>query len=334
MVKTSEICDNAYIKHYRFKSLEEYIERYHNGSAIKNINRIVRFYYYIKENKYTYEKHEKLYNTGLIQECLKSEITKNIEKKGVKLNLENPQTVREKLNYLKIYDITKEKGECADKICLHEFCKGKLGKDICVPILKIYENINSINLNELPQNFVLKCNHGYNMNIICNKDDINIEECKEKLKKWLETDFGTKSLQLHYSFIKPKCYAEKYLGENINDYKINCIHGVPQYIEVVCDRYKDNLRYVTYDLEWNKITNPTTPGIKYDKKLKIDKPINLEKMIEYSKKLSEDFKFVRVDFYEVNGVLYLGELTFTPCNCNLDSNGEIGNNIFKKLNLK
>ena len=92
-------------------------------------------------------------------------------------------------------------------------------------------------------------------------------------------------------------------------------------------------KYTTYDLKWNKITNPTITTTKYDKKLQIDKPLNLDKMIEYSKKLSEDFKFVRVDFYEVNGVLYLGELTFTPCNCNIESNGEIGNNIFKKLKV-
>jgi hypothetical protein len=313
--------------------LEEYIRRYNKGSATGRVKHR-KILYYIKENKYTYEKHKILYDKGILQDCLKDEIISKLQKKGLKINLDKPKTVLDKLNYLKVYDITKEKSMCADKIYLHEYSKQKLGEDICVPILKIYENINDINLNELPQNFVLKCNHGYKMNIICNKDVINIEECKEKIKKWLETNFGTKSLQLHYSFIKPTCYCEKYLGDNVSDYKVVCIHGEPQYIKVICDRGKGKTKYATYDLKWNKITNPTITTTKYDKKLQIDKPLNLDKMIEYSKKLSEDFKFVRVDFYEVNGVLYLGELTFTPCNCNIESNGEIGNNIFKKLNVK
>lgn len=235
------------------------------------------------------------------------------------LNLNNPITINEKINWLKVYDVLNIKAKCADKILIHDYCKEKLGKDICIPIIKIYDSPDQINLNELPNKFVLKCNHGYKMNIICkDKYLFNLTEAKEKCKKWLSDDFGLRTLQLHYSLIDRKCFIEKYVtnGEvGLTDYKFWCQNGIPYFVIVINDRYngKDKIHANIYDLNWNKYdVGWKTFKTNYD--LLDKKPQTFDLMINYAKKLSEDFKFVRVDFYEINGQCYLGELTFTPDN--------------------
>ena len=106
------------------------------------------------------------------------------------------------INWLAIHDVTKLKGKCADKILLHEFSKKVLKKDICNKILKVYDNPQLINISELPDQFVLKTNHGSGFNIIVqNKSKLNVERAKMRLASWLKFDFGADGAQFHYSFI-------------------------------------------------------------------------------------------------------------------------------------
>lgn len=235
---------------------------------------------------------------------------------GISLNLKDPVTIQDKIAWLKVHDSTPLKTRCADKILVHEYCKEKLGKDICIPIIKVYNSANEIDWNELPDKFAIKCNHGSGMNIIVNdKSKLDKKNAVSKLDKWMKTDFSTRNgCELHYHDIVRKIFVEEFKAEegksDITDYKVWCFNGSPKFIQVMNGRSTD--KYANhYDLEWNyfdaKRSNLKTNPNKLD-----NKPKNLNLMIEYSKKLSADFMLVRVDFYEINGELYLGELTFTP----------------------
>ena len=229
-------------------------------------------------------------------------------------------TFQDKLNYLMIHESPEYKGNIVDKIKLTDYSIKILGKDICIPILKTYNNVNEINIDELPDKFVLKCNHGSGMNIFCkNKSnfDLNIE--KKRLNEWMNTNYGLPGTEFQYYFIERKILASPYLGK-LTDYKTFCFNGRPKFIaaRVILDEINHKYIYNYYDLNWT-LTNLEygRNSYKRDPKVNIKKPQNLDLIIEYSKKLSKEFVFVRIDFYEVNGTLYLGELTFSPSNVDM-----------------
>jgi hypothetical protein len=273
------------------------------------------------------EKGKKMFDNnnkdGLLKMCYKSRTmyyTKNrrktVENYGMKYDENNLLTINDKLNYLLIHESPDYKSKICDKIRLHEYSKNKLGKDICVPIIKIYKDINEINLKELPNKFVLKCNHGSEMNILCNnKEKFDIEQAKKSLSKWINMDYGFISNEFQYINIKREIFAESYLGENILDYKVYCFNGNPKFIRVQKKMNDSSKINNYYDLEWN-LTDIETglPHFYRKPEVRFEKPTNLETMIEYAKKLSDEFVFVRVDFYNINGNIYLGELTFSPSN--------------------
>lgn len=232
---------------------------------------------------------------------------------GLNLNLDNPKTIQDKINWLKLYDSTPLKTKCADKILVHDYCKEKVGIDLCIPILKIYNNVNEINWTELPNAFVIKCNHGSGMNIIVkDKSKLDIKDTEAKLTRFMKDDFAFHvGYEMHYHDIPHKIFVEEYKEDesqknSLFDYKFWCFNGEPK-LYTINDGYGHG-DIIYYDMD-DKIIDPyclNKPGLQYKK------PVNFEKMVEYSKILSKDFKFVRVDFYEVSEKLYLGELTFTP----------------------
>lgn len=260
---------------------------------------------------------------GLLKMCYKSRTMyyiknrrKSVESYGMKYDENNLITLNDKLNYLLIHESPDYKSKICDKIRLHEYSKNKLGKDICVPILKVYKDINEINLEELPNKFVLKCNHGSQMNILCdNKQKFDIEQAKKSLSKWINIDYGFSSNEFQYINIKREIFAESYLGENVLDYKVYCFNGNPKFIRVQKKMNDGSKINNYYDLNWN-LTDIETglPHFYRKPEVRFKKPTNLETMIDYAKKLSEEFVFVRVDFYNINGNIYLGELTFSPSN--------------------
>ena len=135
-------------------------------------------------------------------------------------NESNIITIQDKLNWLAIHDVKKLKGKCADKILIHVYSKRILKKDICNKILKVYDDPEQINIDELPDQFVLKTNHGSGFNIIVqNKSKLNVERAKMRIASWLKFDFGADGAQFHYSFIKRKAFAEEYIGKNLSNYK-------------------------------------------------------------------------------------------------------------------
>ena len=249
---------------------------------------------------------------------------KALKRRNLKLDLKNPVTVQDKISWLIVNDDCNElKAKCADKILVHECSKEKLGKDICVPILKVYDKPEDVIFSELPDSFVLKCNHGYAMNIIVEGNTIktlkklnlkNEEDCRRQLNEWLNINFGEINRQKHYALIEPKCFAEQYISDGTNslkDYKFWCCNGEPKMIQVMSERYTKEMYCNIYDTNWNWF-HLGWSDFPEDKKKLDKKPEQLDLMLDYARKLSEDFKFVRVDFYIVGENIFLGELTFTP----------------------
>ena len=260
----------------------------------------------------------------LLQKCYQSRSyyyiqsrDNEMKKYNLSYNDSNLVSIQDKINYLIIHESPDIKSKIADKIRLHNYSIAKLGKDICVPILKIYNNVNEINLEELPNKFVLKCNHGSGYNILCNnKSNFNLTKAKIQLNDWININFGLKMSEFQYINIKREIFAETYLKDYIEDYKIYCFHGIPKFVRVqkVIETGGGKINNF-YDLNW-KLTDMETglPYIYRRPDIIFEKPKNFKLMLLYSKKLSEDFVFVRVDFYNINGKIYLGEMTFSPNN--------------------
>lgn len=235
-------------------------------------------------------------------------------KTGDKLNLKNPVTYNEKLQWIKLYDKNELMTKCCDKYSVREYVEscgcGEILNDL------LWEGLNPVDIpfENLPNQFVIKVTHGSTFNIICkDKKDLNIPKTKALLNKWLKAKFLPCYGEWFYGVEKPRIIIEKYLiDERTNslfDYKFFCFHGVPKVVYI--DTWKDNYHAINaYDMDFNLL-----PDVKlgYDNDLttKISKPENFDEMIEYAKKLSKDFLHVRVDFYDINGEIVFGELTFT-----------------------
>lgn len=242
---------------------------------------------------------------------------------GKTYNESNLVTIQDKLNYLLVHESPENKSKIVDKILLRNYSKEILGKDICVPILKIYNNIDEINLEELPYKFVLKSNHGCGMNIFCNnKSQFNLSEAKDKLRDFLKINYGLIKFEYQYYKVKKKVFAEKFLTDDIIDYKINCFNGEPKFIRVKKHINGKNVNNI-YDINWNlTYIDFNYSDFVRDPKIQFKKPYGLEKMLNYSRLLSSPFCFCRVDFYEVDSIVYLGEMTFTPANVEMDYNDQ------------
>ena len=227
---------------------------------------------------------------------------------GLNINLDNPQTIQDKLSWLNIYDTNPLKTKCADKIKLHEYCKDVLGEDICVPIIKVYNNVSEINWDELPNQFVMKCNHGSGMNIICtDKSKLNKVDAINKLNRWMKDDFAFRNgFEAHYHDIEHKIFVETILGNgDIMDYKFWCFNGEPKLWTINNGNGHGDIMY--YHMDGSK---SNLYCVKDNESYQ--KPRHFQEMVNYANLLSNRFKFVRVDFYEIDGRVFLGELTFTP----------------------
>ena len=195
---------------------------------------------------------------------------------------------------------------------MHRYSKRKLGKDICNKILKIYHSEKEIDINQLPNKFVLKINHGSGFNIIVeDKKKFSLTLAKKTLRKWMKINYGKGGAEFHYSFINRKIFAEEYIGKNLKNYKFFCYNGKPKYVYVCIN--EGNHKYINfYDMNWKSIPfqciYPPHPQYHYRK------PKFFKLMKNISIILSKDFKFVRVDLYESENEIRLGELTFTPMN--------------------
>lgn len=232
-----------------------------------------------------------------------------------KLNLDNPSTFNEKLQWLKIYDRNPKYKLMVDKFEVRKIIANSLGEEYLIPLVGVWNKFEDINFEELPDRFVLKTTHDSGSVIICtNKNNFDYRRAKRKLNKSLKSNYYYRGAEWPYKFIKPRIICEKYMvdesGYELKDYKFMCFNGEPKIIQVMSGREKGRYFLNHFDLDWNEIYIPRKNLKKrFPSPLK---PKNLDKMIEFSKILSKDIPFVRIDLYETENGVYFGEITFFP----------------------
>lgn len=233
------------------------------------------------------------------------------------LDIENPKLFSEKIQWLKLYAKNESYTEYVDKYAVRKYIEKTLGSKYLVPFIDVFDDVESIDFDKLPDKFVLKCTHGSRCNILCNdKKSLNIIEAKKKLKKWMKNNWFWYCREYPYKSIKPKILCEEFIGDGINpadDYKIYCLNGEPTIIRSLARNIQGNLvSECFYTTKWEKtdcrIRKFDIESFRANK----EKPEQLNEMLEISKKLSKDITFLRVDLYNINGRVYFGEMTFFP----------------------
>ncbi len=234
---------------------------------------------------------------------------------GKELNLDNPQTFNEKLQWLKLYNRKPEYTVMVDKYLVRDYIAKTIGEEYLIPVLGAWNSPDEIDFDALPDQFVLKCNHnsGLGMCICKDKSKLDIEKVKKELAKGLEQDYYLHGREWPYKDVPRKIIAEKYMvdesGTELKDYKIFCFNGQAEYVEVDFNRHIEH-KLNPYDFDWNPLN--FCDSSKNDYTADIQKPKRLEEMRKLAEKLSQDMPFLRVDFYSIADKIYIGELTLFP----------------------
>lgn len=233
-------------------------------------------------------------------------------KTGKSLNLDSPHTYNEKLQWIMLNDRRPLYTLMVDKFAAKDYIASIIGKDYLVPTIASWDNIEEIDFDILPDQFVMKANNGVGGLVICNdKSRLDISAAKMRLNKAIHMDLYKLTREWPYKNVKPKIFAEEYLGSNLQDYRVYCFNGQPKLIysytnESRADGNKPDLPYCDiFDCDWN----PMPFHQKALPKGNVPRPSGLQEMLDCSRKLSQGIPHVRVDFYEIDGKVYIGELT-------------------------
>jgi len=230
------------------------------------------------------------------------------------LNLDAPQSFNEKLQWLKLYDRKPEYTTMVDKIEAKKYVADLIGEEYIIPTLGVWDKFDDIDFGTLPNRFVLKCTHDSGGLVICrDKSQFNKESAKKKINKSLKTNFYYIGREWPYKNVKPRIIAEQYMEDTsiteLQDYKFFCFNGIAKVLFIVTDRQKqgEETKFDFFDMEYNHL--PFTNGHP-NADVFPPKPEKFDEMRMLAEKLSKDIPHLRVDFYEVNGKVYFGELTF------------------------
>ncbi len=233
---------------------------------------------------------------------------------GKELNLDNPRTFNEKLQWLKLYDRKPEYVQMVDKYEAKKYVANIIGEEYIIPTLGVWEQFDDIDFDKLPNQFVLKCTHDSGGLVICKeKTSLDIHEAKRKIVKCLNQNYYLYGREWPYKNVKPRIIAEKYMvdesGYELKDYKVFNFSGKAKFIQVDYNRFSGHMRNL-YSAEWKFIE----AALKYPNDLEhqIPKPEKIEEMITLAEKLSTNHPFLRTDFYSIEDKLYFGEMTFYP----------------------
>ena len=231
---------------------------------------------------------------------------------GEKLNLKNPKTYNEKLQWLKLYNHEDHMTMMADKYEVRKYIADTIGEEYLIPMIGVWDSVDDIDFNSLPDQFAMKCNHtSGNGVVICkDKSKLDIEKTKKEMKKAMKMDYFSQNREWPYKNIKRRIIAEKYMvdesGTQLKDYKFFCFGGEVKAMFVATDRGVDT-RFDFFDNDFNHLDmlngheNAVNP---------ISKPRGFEEMKALAEKLSVGMPHARVDFYDINGKVYFGEITF------------------------
>ena len=239
---------------------------------------------------------------------------KSIHKADV--NLDNPSTFNEKLQWLKLYDRNPNYTIMVDKYKVREYIAEKIGEQYLIPLIGVWESPNEIDFDALPNQFVMKCNHnsGLGMCICTDKSKLHIKKIRKDLARGLKQDYYLIGREWPYKDVPRRIVAEQFLKSDaggLTDYKIHCFNGVPKFILVCRDRFAaSGLTEDFYTTTWDllPVKRPNIPNANTP----LTKPEQLNDMLSLASKLSENIPFLRVDFYYIEGKIYFSELTFFP----------------------
>lgn len=235
---------------------------------------------------------------------------------GHKLEWDTLSRYTEKLQYLRLYYYPRTASviKAASRDGAREVVTNLGLSHLLIPQIGLYEKVADIDFNALPNRFVIKATHACALNYIClNKDELTVSSLKKTLNKWLHTNYGRKTVEPHYSKIKPRLLIEQYVGDENSlplEYKIHVFNGKARYLYVVSGRGGD-IRYDNLFIDFTPF-----PAAQFNHWSSSDfplvKPSNYDKLVAYAEKLAKDFLFCRVDFFIVKGKIYFNEFTFTP----------------------
>ncbi|MDC7236614.1 MAG: ATP-grasp fold amidoligase family protein [Sphaerochaetaceae bacterium] len=240
---------------------------------------------------------------------------------NVKLDLTNPTTFNEKLQWLKINDRNPKYPSLVDKYEVRNYIKKTIGEEYLIPLLGVWDNYDDIDFESLPNQFVLKPTHTSGDVFICkNKSTINFISLRKEVKKWLKQKYFWKHREWPYKFIKPKIICEELMvddsGSDLKDYKLMCFNGEVKIIQVISGRTKKGYYIDHFDTNWNKLNIERKNKIRNPKE--ITKPSNLKDMILIANRLSRGLSFCRIDLYLTQKHIFFGEITFYPMSGFLD----------------
>ncbi len=269
--------------------------------------------WFLTQNRLNYMSKEKLDQKKI--EEIAAQIFK--EKLGYDLDLNNPKTMNEKIFWLKLYYHDPLITRCCDKFRVKEYVEEVLGPGYVIPTIKSWEKAEDIDFKILPERYVLKVNwsSGYNI-IIKEPGQVHEEEIREQIKHWMEPQQNSyyQTFNWGYKHMKPMIYAENYVEQmdgQLFDYKFFCCDGKVKFMFIATDRHsegKSKLTYDFFDIDFQKL-DLTYGGRKHSEHL-LEKPKHFDEMIRCAEQLAKPFPFVRVDFYETEGRIFVGEMTF------------------------
>lgn len=276
-----------------------------------------------KKGLYYLKKHPRILLAYLFERCFSFIPDETYIKclyriiQGKKLNLKNPQLFTEKIQWLKLYGHKEEYTKLVDKHAVKSYVSQILGSQLIIPTIAIWENVNEIDFDTLPNSFVLKTTFGGGGNVIVCKDkkEFNIEECKSRLCKAYKQNIYKQLREYPYKNVPHRIIAEEYINfgnnEELVDYKFFCFGGEVKYCQVIQNRSSgETIDF--YDTKWqHQEFIGLNPLVKHAPS-QAPMPKNYNQMIDIATTLSKGMPFVRVDLYNVDGTIYFGEITFYP----------------------
>lgn len=233
---------------------------------------------------------------------------------GYEVNLNNPQTYNEKLQWLKLYYHNPLYTTLVDKFEVKQYVKEKIGKEYLIPTIGVWDRFNDIDFEALPEKFVLKCTHDSGGLVICkDKSKLDVDATRKTINKCLKNNFYYSGFEWPYKNVKPRIIAEQYMEDSktkeLRDYKFFCFDGVVKFLFIATERQKEgeDVKFDFFDADFNHL--PFRQG--HENALEVpERPLRFKEMMALSEKLSEGMPHVRIDFYEVDGKVFFGEYTF------------------------
>lgn len=234
---------------------------------------------------------------------------------GKEIDMENPKTFYEKINWLKLHYRDDLMPILCDKYEVQEYLRSKGYGHFLNEIIGIWDNVDDFDEKKLPSRFVLKATHasgnGWSL-IVKDKNTVAWRPFKMVMRQWLKQNIAWMGREWHYAEMKPRIICEKYLEDEsgeLRDYKFHCFNGIPRFVNVCIGRFSGHKQFLCFDENWQLLPF-TCDSLHVADDFKLEKPENIEEMFNLAAELSKGFPYVRVDLYNVNGKIYFGELTF------------------------